>query len=466
MAGQRESRLSSFSKQFTEGMRRNEAFLRGKLWSWIDDQRYKAKRKRERPDLKRVLRLYPYRYPLPSRIANLYQQTVKDVKHGLGRWANPWLIAPSCAFIFAYDAHTPGSYNPYRHEILLSRTYLYWNRQTTMVRRALRAVFRPARWNKRHVNWTALGARVLQRAHHYQERFEELEDADHLPGLKEAWAQFLQELPPILEECAAIGRASHDLHLWYAELTDLHQALQQEIRAILVHELVHAHTQWIEFHEQGEWYRWLALEEHHKREKHRKQDQSEQDQERRPFVAGKAMNEALTEWLAQRLCTQFYGEYTSFEWRGVGTLHGYTPWIIECLVHALDYHWERITQAVPALATWSVTSATDLLYAVCFADSQLIPFFKEALSVMSNDPDAFDKLSRACERFTTNPLPENALLEEAFQDFKRLLSPYTDNLQIIFKQPSEEDEKSNHNEESRKSAHAEPNRIETIHLDS
>ena len=82
MAHQRKSRFWQtlpFPEKLREGMRLNKALLRGRTWTWVDDQFSKLfLRKEDDLDYKQAMQKELFRSPLPPPIRTLYRRTVKD----------------------------------------------------------------------------------------------------------------------------------------------------------------------------------------------------------------------------------------------------------------------------------------------------------------------------------------------------------------------------------------------------
>ncbi len=435
--------LPAFLLKWIDGMHTNVQHMRGRRESRELDQQFKAAWRERRPDLKKMIRHYPFRYPLTPAIRRLYRQTAKEAGRTLGVWHNPWVVVPRC--FFGLSEEMLAGYSTYRHEILLSEAYEYWFVQLEVFLLPLRAAMRLSQRGKhQEVAWVSLSTRLLQRAARQRKVFEGLvEDTGFFIELDEVWQQFIEELPPLMEACAQSNVLPLDFVLWCESLAEFSEELQHFLCSTFTHELIHAWTRWIEYRDGRFHYRLLGLED-------RQRSAGVSEAEVKGALEHTAMNEALTEWIARRLCTQLYGRPSfEFKWRGVAFVSRYPAWIFEWVVRALDYHWSYLMLVVPSLAQWQVTQAADLLYMLCFTDAQIIGCFKEVLVALNGDNAAFEKLSRACERFTLRPPCEEALLEESLNDLACLLEPFTVNTVIPGEPPLDEEAcivKEEHNE--------------------
>jgi hypothetical protein len=128
------------------------------------------------------------------------------------------------------------------------------------------------------------------------------------------------------------------------------------------------------------------------------------------------MNEALTEWITQRLARELYGTLHR-EWRGLVLVSCYPAWIIEMVVQALESQWGCLRAAVPALSSHQIVQASDLFYVLCFRDAQGLVWLKEALEQLSGQVDACETVARACRWFA---LPRPRQIVPLFQSWEAL----------------------------------------------
>jgi|SRR5579883_366293 len=413
--------FQAFLEEGLDGLLVNAQYVRSRWQMWVFDQKIKARIWKKRPDLRWSLWRYPAREPLPPAFQQLYRKTVRDVKRALEMWHNPWIMVPSCSFALTTDGLA--SYNTYRHDIKVALVFRYWYCQVNIflprLRRAMKMVGRGEHYK---VPWVKMGERMLWEATTYKEVYEELETAEYFTHLPEIWACFLQELPPLLAECERSGLVPEGLLLWCEELVQFYRYLQQCLRSTFVHELIHAWTRWIAYRDGKITYRVMGLED-------RRWDQPEVDASLAASRVHTGLNEALTEWITERLDAQIYGKAQLVSWRGIVFSTIYPAWIIEYLVQALDYHWLRLVAALPLLAECGIANATDFLYTLYFADARLVACFKDALTLLGGgDNESFTKLSDACDHFCLNRSFDQVVMEQSFRDLQQLLTPVIDHL--------------------------------------
>lgn len=419
-----------FSEQLKEGMRLNTALLRGRLWTWIDDQVTQlVLRKGDDLEYKQTIQKELFRAPLPPPLRTLYRRTVKDVSQILRPWHNPWVLPPSCA-LSHLEKETIGAYSAYRHEIQISHTFYYWDQQVSIFLQPLHEAIRSPQ-RSRPVDGVTLGKQLLQEAAHHKACFAEAEKTLLFSDLDKAWQAFLQELPPILEQYASSQSITHEMALWnwYEELERFRDQLQREMRSMFIHELIHSYAQWTEVFKPGykeasfTWHRPMSFEGYQENQK------TTSPFYRTHTITHREIHETITEWITTRVSKQLYGgrfDQSKWEWRGLIRANTYPFWIIQCIALAFDYYWEDLAKTIPALAESNISNAVDFLYTAYFRDIRFINSFKEALTWLNGDPDAFETLSQICERFTTRPLCDNAVLKESFDQLRELVMPILD----------------------------------------
>lgn len=395
---------------------------------WIRDRIYKATYNKKHPE--RAIRMYPYRLRLSRSLRTLYKGTVRDVRRELQGWSRLWVLAPSC--FWGIPKKGLACYDPHRHEIHLSVVFRYWERQTEQFLEPLSSALWLSRHGKHHVvHWKTLGADLLRSAAQHRELF--LEDAQHMSDLDDIWQQFLQRLPPALEACMDTGTLAGEFQEWYEELQDFHQEHRRSLGVLLVHELVHAHAQRTEYTAGRTWARLTNFEGDQKNQFTR----SSCEEPGEPFAfsdfseAHDAFDEALTEWITSRIADRLYDEYRYFHWKGYSGMSTYPLWIIELMAQALDHHWEHVARLVPALQVYHVASAAYLLQAAYFDHPRFVRFMKSALTAMTRDGEAFEKVARACQRFALVDVCEDELLRESLEEIRALFTPVADHIELM-----------------------------------
>lgn len=445
MAHQRKSRFWQtlpFPEKLREGMRLNKALLRGRTWTWVDDQFSKLfLRKEDDLDYKQAMQKELFRSPLPPPIRTLYRRTVKDVRRVLHPWRNSWVLPPFCS-LGRLEKTTKGTYSAYRHEIQISHTFHYWNQQVSIFLRPLHEAIRSSQ-RRKHIDWVTFGKQMLQDAAHHKACCAEQDETLLFSALDEEWQKFLQELPSILEQYASSKTITHEMALWnwYEELEKFREQLQRAMRHVFIHEIMHSYAQWTELCEPGykeasyTWHRPMSFEGYQENQK------TTSAFYRTHTITHREIHEAITEWIAARIHKQLYGgrlDQPKWEWRGLIQAPIYPAWIIQCIALAFDHYWENITDAIPALKESNISNTVDFLYTAYFADTRFIGYFKEALTWLNGDPDAFETLSKICEHFTTRPWCEDALLKESFDELRELVMPILDEAAFIIDDSSQE----------------------------
>lgn len=382
-------KLPIFEK-WREAMILNNQLLQIRRQVRKEDRVFRALRRKEQPNLKKTIKKYPFREPLSSSLRQLYKQTVKDIGRVLGVRHNPWVMVPPCAF--AYKLEAPAVYIIDRHEIVIARVFHYWFAQIDLfLPRLSQAMLWSLKGKEQHIQWIDLGKRLMRNSLYYKEQLEELEVNGLFQALSDVWSQFIQKLPPFLEETERLGSPSEALFSWYELLVAFRRDLQSFLRSTLVHELIHAHTRWV-FYRDGEFaHRQLGLLNWRAK--------AVPDVQVEASLTHLALNEALTEWIAIRFRQQLYQASGDFHWNGIHCASPYPAWIIEAVVQTLDREWQRLADALPSLAQHQIFNTTDLLYTFYFSDATKVSYFKEALILLSRDQEAFEKLSIGCEHF-------------------------------------------------------------------
>jgi hypothetical protein len=401
------------------------------------DQGFRARRRKEQPDLKKTIKKYPFREPLSPLLRQLYKQTVKDIGRILGVRYNRWVMVPPCAF--AYDLDAPAIYLIDRHEIVIARAFDYWFTQIDIVLPRLNQAIRWALQGKHQtIQWVELGQRVMRDSLYYQEKLEKLEVGELFPRLSEVWSQFLQQLPPLLEETAHLELPSDALFSWYELLVAFRRDLRSCLRSMFVHELIHAHTRWF-FHRSGEaLYRQVGLLS--------RKAEADPDVQEEDSLEHRMVNEALTEWIAIRFRQELYQTTGDFHWNGISYASPYPAWIIEAVVQKLEREWLRLADELPGLIQYRIFNPTDLLYTFYFSDATRVSFFKEALAIVTGDKEAFEKLSIACRQFYHFYHDHQPLDEEEFKvsmlDMCQMFDPFFEREMFAAFSPSTPDEQS------------------------
>jgi hypothetical protein len=384
---QKSRSFSLVMRQGLEAIRLNILYVHGRWRIAKSDQARRTSIHRHRPDIDReTLRCYPFRELLPLRLRVLYRGIIRDTQRMLGTHYNPFVLPPSV--FFGYEPEGPGHYNAARHEILLSHEFQYWYRLVGLYFLTMRHALEEARCDPRCMPWNEIGQHLLKRGATYEELIDMLEQhffADLLP----AWRVFVGQLPSLLEECERIEHISEALLTWYESLEQLHTMLERQFRWLIIHEYLHAQTKWVTQRIGKEQLRMTGVT-------RLKTDASLSTS---LPLQHRLLNEALTEWMALRFYRQMTGESLHMSWGELVWGSAYPAWIIEYVAQALDSRWETLSQTFPALRRSSLRNTTELLFQLFFVDPGIIQLFKDMLAHVGRRPDAFERVSDACERF-------------------------------------------------------------------
>ena len=403
----------SFSLVMHQGLEAiylNIHYLHGRWRLARSDQARRRRIHRHRPDIDRgTLRRYPFREPLPLRLRVLYRGIIRDTQRVLGTHHNPFALPPSV--FFGYEPEGPAHYNAARHEILLSHEFQYWYRLVGLYFLTMHHALEEACRDPRCMPWNEIVQHLLKRGATYEELIGMLEQhffADLLP----AWRVFVAQLPSLLAECERTEHISEALLTWYESLEQLHSMLERQFRWLIIHEYLHAQTKWVTQRIGKEQFRLVGVI----RLKTHASSTSLPLQHH-------LLNEALTEWMALRFYRQMTGESLQMCWGELAWGSAYPAWIIEYVAQALDSQWETLSQTFPALRGYGLRNTAELLFQLLFGDPGGVRLFKDVVAHVGRRPDAFERVSVACE-WSYHVSDEQSLAQQqaAFQELSDLFA--------------------------------------------
>lgn len=252
----------------------------------------------------------------------------------------------------------------------------------------MRHVLEEARRDPQCIPWNEIGQHLLKRGATYEDLIGMLEQhffADLLP----AWRVFVAELPSFLADCERTEHISEALLTWYESLEQLYTVLERQFRWLIIHEYLHAQTKWVTQCIGKERLRLIGVI----------RLKTEASFSTSLPLQHRLLNEALTEWMALRFYRQTTGESLQMCWSELAWGSAYPAWIIEYMAQALDSQWEALSQAFPALRRSSLKNTAELLFQLLFVDPGVVQLFKDLVAHVGRRPDAFEKVSDACEQF-------------------------------------------------------------------
>jgi hypothetical protein len=390
----------------------NLQHLQGWWLAWQRERSNKRALWKERPDLRQALKKKnPHRDHLPRELQQIYKQTIQALRQEIGAWCDPWIFAPPC--VYGNGLQEVAFYHTVEHTIRLSRAFDYWLCQIDIFLPHLQSVMGMQYEEQQKISWPEFREQMekyLAFAVWHRELAEELYTQNQFSYLSRAWIRFEQELSVALATCCHQRTLSQDLIDWYTSLVQLRQILLKFLQVIFIHELIHAWTQRSIHHERKGRYPLLGLT-------------SFRPDADDPLVH-RAMNEALTEWITERVYHRISGKNTHFWWHQAPFQCGYPSWIITALVEAIDHEWSRITDTFPVLVEQHIQHATDLLFTLCFSHGEAASWLKDVLRILTEDGDAFEKVSRACDHFTFPLRGPAELIMQSYQDLHQLFGPF------------------------------------------
>jgi hypothetical protein len=295
-------------------------------------------------------------------------------------------VLPPSVF-FGYEPEGPGHYNAARHEILLSHEFHYWYRLVGLFFLTMRNALEEARRDPRCMPWNEIGQRLLKRGATCEELIG-MREQHFFVDLLPAWRTFVEQLPSFLTECERTERISEALLTWYESLEQLYTMLERQFRWLIIHEYLHAQTKWVTQCIGNERFRLIGVV-------RLKTDVSFSTS---LPLQHRLLNEALTEWMALRFYRQMASESLQMRWGELAWGSAYPAWIIEYVAQALDSQWETLSQVFPTLRRYHLSSTAGLLSHLFFVDPGIIQLFKDMVAHVGRQPDAFEKVSDACER--------------------------------------------------------------------
>ena len=383
---QKSRSFSLIMRQGLEALRLNILYMHGRWRMAKSDQARRTRIHRHRPDIdKGDLRRYPFREPLPLRLRVSYRGIIRDTQRLLGTYYNPFVLPPSV--FFGYEPEGPGHYNAARHEILLSHEFHYWYRLVGLFFLTMRNALEEARRDPRCMPWNEIGQRLLKRGATCEELIG-MREQHFFVDLLPAWRTFVEQLPSFLTECERTERISEALLTWYESLEQLYTMLERQFRWLIIHEYLHAQTKWVTQCIGNERFRLIGVV-------RLKTDVSFSTS---LPLQHRLLNEALTEWMALRFYRQMASESLQMRWGELAWGSAYPAWIIEYVAQALDSQWETLSQVFPTLRRYHLSSTAGLLSHLFFVDPGIIQLFKDMVAHVGRQPDAFEKVSDACER--------------------------------------------------------------------
>lgn len=378
--------FSRVLRQSMEAIALNVLYLYGRWRMARSDQARRIDIRRNRPDIhKRDVRGYPFRDRLPPRLHSLYRQVIRETKQILGRYHNPFVLPPSV--FFGYEPEGPGHYSAERHEILLSHEFGCWYRWVSVFFLTMQSAIKEARRDPKLMPWKKIGQRMQERGALYEDLLGAIEQR-FFTELLPVWKAFVEQLAPFMEECEHTEQISEGLLDWYESLEQLHAMLECHFRWVIIHEYIHSQTRWIIQRFGKEHLRLIGVM---------------RMQTDIPFsttlpLQHRLLNEALTEWMALRFYDQITGKNLQIRWGELAWGSAYPAWIIEYVAQALDSQWEPLSQAFPPLRRAGLAGTAEFLFHLFFVDPEMTHLLKDLLAYVGQQPDAFEKVSDACER--------------------------------------------------------------------
>lgn len=344
--------------------------------------------------------------PFPT-LQRMYGQVKQEVRRTLTGWIHPWIPFPPCYLVPEMSNYI--EYKGPRHEIwiypheahCLRRLDAYVDIVTDLLRALRTDPERLDSWQQAQAQWRA-GTSELQR------RYAGIEERGlYMSAL---WPQVESDFQEA-EQAWQRERTLIPLEK-LSELLALAQAfLWQRMHFLLIHEVVHSVTA------QSTTRRGDALQV--------LSGMASYDYDRRVGLheplreRDVALNECVTDWITQRIFRQV---------TGISEQSGYPAWIIEKLALVLNHEWMRVRPAVESLPSMARTCAEDLLSTIYFTDPAAVSSLREALVLVTGDRCAWEKVSRACERFDLRNVPQTynqwLLLVESWHDLGDLFSPF------------------------------------------